>query len=257
MRSASRCRPSVHRPKPRCAGSSATADVAEAAAAITQAARWARDATEICRKIRGFIGKAPTKCVDFAAADAVHAALFLIAPEAAARNVRVESQIDADARLFADPVQVQQVLANLLMNGIQAIESGSSHERTLTVSAKLSGAEVMFDVCDTGPGIEQQSIDQLFEPFFTSKSDGMGMGLTVARSIVDAHHGRIWARGEPGAGCCFVRPAGPSAHDRPGRMTIAACRVMSPVARRSPRTCARDRQATMHSSCASRTRDAA
>ena len=133
----------------------------------------------------------------------MHAALFLIAPEAAARNVRVESQIDADARLFADPVQVQQVLANLLMNGIQAIESGSSHERTLTVSAKLSGAEVMFDVCDTGPGIEQQSIDQLFEPFFTSKSDGMGMGLTVARSIVDAHHGRIWARGEPGAGCCF------------------------------------------------------
>ena len=80
----------------------------------------------------------------------MHAALFLIAPEAAARNVRVESQIDADARLFADPVQVQQVLANLLMNGIQAIESGSSHERTLTVSAKLSGAEVMFDVCDTG-----------------------------------------------------------------------------------------------------------
>ncbi|HHT8993286.1 TPA: ATP-binding protein [Burkholderia cenocepacia] len=190
-------------------------DVAEAAAAITQAARWARDATEICRKIRGFIGKAPAKCIDFAAADAVHAALFLIAPEAAARNVRVDSNIDADARLFADPVQVQQVLANLMMNGIQAIESGPSHARTLTVSARLSDAEVVFDVCDTGPGIEQQSIDRLFDPFFTSKSDGMGMGLTVARSIVDAHHGRIWARGEPGAGCCFsfALPAHPRTTD--------------------------------------------
>lgn len=178
-------------------------DIAEASAAMAQAARWARDATEICRKIRGFIGKAPVKCVDFAAADAVHAALLLTAPEAAARNVRVDSAIDPDAHVFADPLQVQQVLANLLMNGIQAIESGPSHERTLTVSVRQDGTDVVFDVRDTGPGIAQQSIDQLFQPFFTSKPDGMGMGLTVARSIVDAHNGRIWACGEPGAGCCF------------------------------------------------------
>ncbi|MDR8074987.1 GHKL domain-containing protein [Burkholderia cenocepacia] len=178
-------------------------DIAEAADAIAQAARWTRDATEICRKIRGFVGKAPVKCVDFAAADAVQAALFLIAPEAAARDVRVDSAIDPGAHVFADPLQVQQVLANLLMNGIQAIESGPSPERTLTVSVRQEGSDVVFDVRDTGPGIEQQSIDQLFQPFFTSKSDGMGMGLTVARSIVDAHNGRIWARGELGAGCCF------------------------------------------------------
>ncbi|MPV60202.1 histidine kinase [Burkholderia sp. HI2761] len=178
-------------------------DIDEAKAAIACAARWARDATEICRKIRGFIGKAPVQFVEFAASEAVHAALFLITPEAGAKGVRIDLEIDPDARVFADPVQIQQVLANLLLNGIQAIDIGPSRERTLTVSVTASAEEVVFDVRDTGPGVEQAAIEQLFQPFFTSKRDGMGMGLTVARSIVDAHNGRIWARGEPGTGCAF------------------------------------------------------
>ncbi|HDR9005035.1 TPA: histidine kinase [Burkholderia vietnamiensis] len=178
-------------------------DIGEATAAIARAARWARDATEICRKIRGFIAKAPVQFVEFAASDAVHAALFLVSPEASAKDVLIERSIDPDARVFADPVLIQQVLANLLLNGIQAIDIGSSRERVLSVSVTANADEVVFDVCDTGPGVEQATIDQLFEPFFTSKCDGMGMGLTVARSIVDAHHGRIWAHGEPGAGCRF------------------------------------------------------
>ncbi|MBU9547353.1 ATP-binding protein [Burkholderia multivorans] len=178
-------------------------NIAEATAAIANAARWARDATDICRKIRSFIGKAPVQSIDCPAADVVTAALFLIAPEAGARDVHVETAVDPDARIFADPVQIQQVLANLLLNGIQAIDMGPSRARTLTLTVTVNGNEVVFDVRDTGPGIDPAAIEQLFQPFFTSKRDGMGMGLPVARSIVEAHNGRIWAHGERGAGCCF------------------------------------------------------
>ena len=143
-----------------------------------------------------------------AAADAVHAALFLIAPEAAARNVRVESQIDADARLFADPAgpagarepaderhpgDRKRLVARAHAHGLGQAERRRSHVRRVRHGAG-----------------HRTAIDRsAFEPFFTSKSDGMGMGPTVARSIVDAHHGRIWARGEPGAGCCFRSPCRP------------------------------------------------
>jgi signal transduction histidine kinase len=178
-------------------------NVDEASAAIANAARWARDAIEICRKIRGFIGKAPVQFIDFPAVESVKAALFLIAPEAGAKDVRVDSSVDPDIRVLADPVQIQQVLANLLLNGIQAIDMGPSRERVLTVTVVAAAGEVVFDVRDTGPGVEPAKVDQLFQPFFTSKRDGMGMGLTVARAIVEAHHGRMWAHGEPGVGSCF------------------------------------------------------
>ncbi|MCC8402722.1 sensor histidine kinase [Paraburkholderia sp. MMS20-SJTN17] len=178
-------------------------DVHEAAAAIRDAARWARDATEICRRIRGFLGKVPVQMVSFPATESVNAALFLIKPEANAKDIHVDSSADADVHVFADPIQIQQVLANLLLNGIQAIATGPSAARTLTVTVRQDGNEVVFEVRDTGPGFEPAMIEQLFQPFYTSKPDGMGMGLPVARSIVEAHNGRIWAHSEPGVGTCF------------------------------------------------------
>ncbi|PRY06164.1 sensor histidine kinase [Paraburkholderia sp. BL25I1N1] len=178
-------------------------DVGEAVAAIRDAARWARDASEICRKIRGFVGKVPVQSVRFPAVESVNAALFLIAPEANAKEIRVVSDADPEVHVFADPLQIQQVLANLLLNGIHAIDSGPSSGRTLAVTVKPGANEIVFEVRDTGPGIDPTRIDALFQPFFTTKADGMGMGLPVARSIVEAHGGHIWAHSEPGLGTCF------------------------------------------------------
>ncbi|MBB4513627.1 sensor histidine kinase [Paraburkholderia fungorum] len=178
-------------------------DVQEAAVAIRDAARWARDATEICRRIRGFVGKVPVQMVSFPASESVNAAILLIKPEANAKDIHVDSSVDADAHVFADPIQIQQVLANLLLNGIQAIATGHSAAHTLTVKVRRDGNEVVFEVRDTGPGVDPAMIEQLFQPFYTSKPDGMGMGLPVARSIVEAHNGRIWAHGAPGEGTCF------------------------------------------------------
>jgi signal transduction histidine kinase len=178
-------------------------EIEEAMSAIRDAARWARDATEICRKIRSFVGKTPVQSIRFPAIESVNSALFLISPEANAKEIRVESLVDPTIDVLADPVQIQQVLANLLLNGIQAIDSGPARERRLTVTVRRDGAEAVFEVRDTGPGIEADEIELLFQPFYTSKADGMGMGLPVARSIVEAHHGRIWAQSEPGAGTCF------------------------------------------------------
>jgi signal transduction histidine kinase len=135
--------------------------------------------------------------------ESVNAALFLISPEANAKDIRVVSEVDPQVHVFGDRVQIQQVLANLLLNGIHAIDSGPSTARILTATVKPEAKEVVFEVRDTGPGIDPTRIDALFQPFFTTKPDGMGMGLPVARSIVEAHGGRIWARSERGGGTCF------------------------------------------------------
>jgi signal transduction histidine kinase len=100
-------------------------------------------------------------------------------------------------------VLIQQVLANLLLNGIQAIDIGSSRERDAQRVGHCECGRSRVRRLRYRPRRRTGNDRPAFRPFFTSKCDGIGMGLTVARSIVDAHHGRIWAHGEPGAGCRF------------------------------------------------------
>ncbi|WP_321889697.1 sensor histidine kinase [Paraburkholderia bannensis] len=181
-----------------------TPDVEEALSSIQGAARWARDATDICRKMRGFLGKVPVQSVCAPAGQTIEAALFLVSPEANAKEISVTRRISEDATIFADPVQIQQVLANLLLNGIHAIDSSQSTIRTLSVSVqRIDDGETLFEVCDTGSGMSNETLESLFQPFFTTKADGMGTGLAVARSIIDAHGGRIWVESSSAGGTCF------------------------------------------------------
>lgn len=193
-------------------------DLAEAVSSIQNAARWARDATDICRKMRGFLGKVPVQSVLAPASQAVDAALFLVSPEANAKEIAVTRRVADDITIFADPVQIQQVLANLLLNGIHAIDSSRATLRALSLSAEpIDGGQVRFEVRDTGAGMNHETLDSVFQPFFTTRADGMGMGLAVARSIVDAHGGRIWVESSTPAGTCFrftVPTTAPHAHDR-------------------------------------------
>ncbi|MET3918447.1 PAS domain S-box-containing protein [Variovorax sp. OAS795] len=101
-----------------------------------------------------------------------------------------------------DRVQIQQVLSNLLRNALEALGEQEGVARSLTVSSRLDGDEAIVFVTDSGPGLSDPHI--IFQPFFTTKRTGMGMGLAISRTIVEAHGGRLWATSEPGAGATFA-----------------------------------------------------
>lgn len=126
----------------------------------------------------------------------------LLAEEAARRRVRI--LVDVEGELppsVLDPVQVQQVLVNLMRNGMEAMESAAG-EKTLRIRLRRVGDAIRTEITDCGPGID--SPDRIFEPFFTTKGHGMGMGLAICRSIVAAHGGRLWAENREGGGAAFM-----------------------------------------------------
>jgi signal transduction histidine kinase len=100
-----------------------------------------------------------------------------------------------------DRIQLQQVILNLIMNGSEAMASLTNGSRELILIAKRSGTDrVLVAVRDSGAGMDPQNVDRIFDAFFTTKPTGMGMGLSISRSIIEAHGGRIWAAPNDGPG---------------------------------------------------------
>src|SRR5262249_36861452 len=103
-----------------------------------------------------------------------------------------------------DRVQLAQILLNLMLNAMEAMADGASTERILTVRTRQAGTDdVHVSVEDTGPGLREGTHERVFEPFYTSKPAGMGMGLAIARSIIEAHDGEIWAENKSSNGAIF------------------------------------------------------
>jgi signal transduction histidine kinase len=104
-----------------------------------------------------------------------------------------------------DRVQLQQVILNLIMNAIEAMSGINEEERELLISTEIEASGgVIVGVRDSGPGLDSQSMDRLFEAFYTTKSSGMGMGLAICRSIIEAHGGRLWATSNRPRGAVFL-----------------------------------------------------
>jgi signal transduction histidine kinase len=106
-------------------------------------------------------------------------------------------------RIHGDRVQLQQVMLNLIVNAIQATSGVAEDRRDLLISSGATDEGALVGVRDTGPGLRPESLPRLFEPFYTTKPDGMGMGLSICRSIIEAHGGRLWATGHTSQGAFF------------------------------------------------------
>jgi PAS domain S-box-containing protein len=169
-------------------------------------------AGEVVERIRALIKKAPARKDAVAIDDATLEVIALTRTEAANNSVSVRTQFaEGLPRVQGDRVQLQQVMLNLIVNAIQAmsgIEQGA-RELQISIDAVPSEGGVRVGMRDTGPGLSPENLSRLFEPFYTTKPEGMGMGLSICRSIIEAHGGRLWATpcGPQGALFQFTIPA--------------------------------------------------
>ncbi|MEO8115338.1 MAG: PAS domain S-box protein [Phenylobacterium sp.] len=178
-------------------------DRAKIKGALASAADQALRAGQIIRRLRDFVAKGESERRIESLSKLLEEAGALAMIGAKERGVRLRFDIDRRQDLvLADKVQVQQVVLNLMRNAIDAMEAWPSRE--LTVSARPAADDMVeVGVTDTGPGISPEVIDRLFQPFVTTKAQGMGLGLSICRTIVEAHGGRIWVEANPGGGTVF------------------------------------------------------
>ncbi len=125
--------------------------------------------------------------------------------EAIIRNIQVQSFLDNSLpTVNVDVVQIQQVVTNLMMNAAESMLDESNENRKITIWSETNGGDrVRVGVSDCGSGIEKEDLGKMFEPFFTTKRSGLGMGLSLSHSIVEAHGGHIWAENNPDKGATF------------------------------------------------------
>jgi two-component system sensor kinase FixL len=171
--------------------------------AMDKAAEQAMRAGEIIRRLRDFVSRGEseqrvesiTKLVEEASA------LALVGVKDHGIHVRFQMSRANDLALV-DKVQVQQVILNLIRNAIEAMQESARRELLLSTSP-ADDDMLMISVVDTGPGIAPEISSQLFRPFVTTKRHGMGVGLSICRTIIEAHGGRIWVEPNPGGGTVF------------------------------------------------------
>jgi signal transduction histidine kinase len=152
-------------------------------------------ASDVVGRIRDFTTKAPRQKEDLEINEALLEVIALTRAEVLKKGVSVRTQLPEGVPVIrADRVQLQQVTLNLIINAVEAMNGLGEGARELSISTTTNGpGEVLVSVCDSGPGITSENLGRLFDPFYTTKSAGMGMGLAICRSIVEGHGGRIWA----------------------------------------------------------------
>jgi len=162
--------------------------------------------------IRKLIAKTPAPRDDcFDINEAIREMIVLTRGEALKNGVSVQMQLEGLLLIQGDRVQLQQVVLNLILNAVEAMSSVDGARRELSISSERRGAdEVLVAVHDSGPGIDLEHLERVFDSFYTTKASGIGLGLSICRSIIGAHGGRLWAAAnEPGgAAFQFTLPAG-------------------------------------------------
>lgn len=143
--------------------------------------------------------------------DVIREVVALVQTEVAKHEVTLRTELADDLpAAMGDRVQLQQVMANLVLNGIEAMSTVTDRPRELVIRSEVrDGEELLVAVQDSGVGIDSKNQKRIFDAFFTTKSQGMGMGLSISHSIVEAHCGRLWASANEGHGATlqFTLPA--------------------------------------------------
>jgi C4-dicarboxylate-specific signal transduction histidine kinase len=188
-------------------------DLAEVRDALAGIVRATDRAGDVIARIGALMSKAPPRKEVLDLNEAIMEVIVLTRSEATKTGVTVRTQLaPCLPRIHADRVQLQQVMLNLIVNGIQAINDVADGQRDLLITTEGTEHGVRVGVRDTGPGVSPEKFELLFEPFYTTKPNGMGMGLSICRSIIEAHGGRLWASGHASEGAVFqftipARPA--------------------------------------------------
>ena len=186
-------------------------DVERARDTVERTIREGEHAAEIVSRVRALVKKAPPRTEPVEINELILEVLDLTGNEVKRNRISLRTRLSADDPVVrGDRIQLQQVLLNLILNAVEAMSEPGISSSELSISSRMEGAnEVLVEVRDSGRGLQTGTVERIFDPFFTTRPDGMGMGLSISRSIVIAHGGRLWATpNEPrGAVFQFALPA--------------------------------------------------
>jgi C4-dicarboxylate-specific signal transduction histidine kinase len=161
--------------------------------AVTEIVHDGNRASSIISRIRAFLMKGAREHAPLDINHLIRKVLDLTQNEITSNHISLRTNLAADLPLVqGDPIQLQQVLINLVTNSIDAMRGVTNRPRELLIRSARSPDGVLIEVQDSGSGVDPDELERIFEPFFTTKQEGLGMGLSISRSIVESHGGRIW-----------------------------------------------------------------
>jgi PAS domain S-box-containing protein len=169
---------------------------------VEEIALQALRAGEIVHRFGEFVRNRPARREVANVNDLIHAAVSLVEADAEREGITLTLNLGRAVQVEVDPIQIEQVLFNLMRNAVEAMRE-VPHERSLSIRSTPRSRSVQIEVSDTGPGL-RDSAETIFSPFYTTKAEGMGMGLSISRSIIEAHSGRLWAAEANGRGASFL-----------------------------------------------------
>jgi C4-dicarboxylate-specific signal transduction histidine kinase len=179
------------------------ADVERASRAIDRVVADGRRAADIVGRIRALVKKAPERRDELDINESILEVIALTRSAILDHDIRLQTQLtEGLPRIQGDRVQLQQVMMNLIMNAVEAM-SQTAARRELLISTGTVADDLLVAVRDSGPGLSATSLEQIFEAFYTTKSSGLGMGLSICRSIIETHGGRLWASCNDRQGATF------------------------------------------------------
>jgi C4-dicarboxylate-specific signal transduction histidine kinase len=183
---------------------SPTPDLEEIKEILSDIHRDDQRASEVILRLRSLLKKAPFELKDLDLNNLVGETVDLLSRVAVAREVEVDSLLaSVSLPIKGDRVQLQQVIVNLVINAMDGMSKVPSGQRRVNINTVRSGEFAEVSVSDVGPGVPPEKLKEVFEPFFTTKPQGMGMGLSIARTIVEAHGGHLQAENKASGGAIF------------------------------------------------------
>src|SRR5215212_3920991 len=183
---------------------SSNPDIAELNDIVKDILQDDRRASEVIRRMRSLLTKAPYELKSLDLNEVVRDTVKLLTTLAVAGKAELVSVIKSDALpILGDRIQLQQVILNLVANGIDAMRDTPRENRVVSIRTSRVDEFAELSVSDRGPGIPEDHVKRIFEPFYTSKAGGMGMGLSISRTFIEAHHGVIWEKNRDHGGASF------------------------------------------------------